>query len=146
MLRDPNGVNIGPAAGSDTAIVYLMYQVTDDYRRSKPYRIAVPCTKPVTEDCGKSSVTDPLGIFGDMHYPSLKKFQDNLRKDVAAPESGKDYPAFRLAETHLIAAEAAVGLNQGGVAAQHINILRKRAACKGPPRCAVSHENDPTSW
>lgn len=143
MLKDPNGVNIGPAAGSDTAIVYLMYPVTDDYRRSKPYRIAVPCSKAVTEDCGKASITDPLGIFGDMHYPSLKKFQDNLRKDVAAPESGKDYPAFRLAETHLIAAEAAVGLGQPQVAADNINKLRRRAACKGPPLCAQSHENDP---
>jgi hypothetical protein len=143
VLRDPNGVLLGPGAGSDTAIAYFLYQVTDDFHRSKPYRIAVPCTKAVTEDCGKTSVTDPLAIFGDMHYPALKKFQDNKRTDVADINSGKDYPAFRLAETHLIAAEAAVGLNQGAVAAQHINVLRKRAACKGPPLCAVSHENDP---
>ena len=144
MLRDANGSNIGPGAGSDTAIVYPMYQVTDDFRRSKKYRIAVPCTQPVTEDCGKTNVTDPKGQFGDMHYPTLKKFQDNKRiLGVADIDGGKDYNVFRLAETYLIAAEAAVGLNQPGVAVTNINILRNRAACKGPPKCQVSHLNDP---
>src|SRR3970282_1936136 len=46
------------------------------------------------------------------------------------------------------AAEAAVGLNQLGTAAQMINVLRVRAACdptpaNAPKLCAVSHKNDP---
>lgn len=52
MLKDANGSDIGSTAGSDTALVYLMYQVSDDCSRSKAYRIAVPCTTPVTEQCG----------------------------------------------------------------------------------------------
>ena len=50
---------------------------------------------------------------------------------------------MRLGETYLIAAEAAVGLNQPQVAADMINVLRVRAACAGPPQCAVSHKADP---
>jgi starch-binding outer membrane protein, SusD/RagB family len=141
------GSQVGAAAGSDTALVYLMYQVPDSYRMSKAYRIGTPCTTAPGEDCGKAN--DALGMFGDTHYPSLKKFQDNGRtggfNDL---NGGKDRIVYRLGETYLIAAEAAVGLGQTAVAAQNINVLRVRAACDPTPAnaarlCAVSHKNDP---
>jgi starch-binding outer membrane protein, SusD/RagB family len=141
------GSQVGAAAGSDTALVYLMYQVPDAYRQSKAYRIGTPCTTGPGEDCGKDN--DARGQFGYAHYPSLKKFQDNARtggfNDL---NGGKDRIVFRLGETYLIAAEAAVGLGQGAVAAQNINVLRVRAACDpgpatAPKLCAVSHKNDP---
>lgn len=137
----------GAAVGSDTALVYLMYQVPDSYRQSKAYRIGTPCTTAPGEDCGIDN--DAKGTFGWAHYPSLKKFQDNGRagglNDLAG---GKDRIVYRLGETYLIAAEAALGMNQRDVAAQNINVLRVRAACDpGPSRapilCAVSHKDDP---
>lgn len=141
------GSQVGAAPGSDTALVYLMYQVPDSYRQSKAYRIGTPCTTAPGADCGKAN--DSKGMFGDTHYPSLKKFQDNGRTGgFNDTNGGKDRYVFRLGETYLLAAEAAVGLNQAAVAAQNINVLRVRAACDpgpatAPKLCAVSHKNDP---
>jgi hypothetical protein len=140
------GSAVGAAAGSDTALVYLMYQVPDSYRMSKAYRIGTPCTTAPGEDCGKDN--DAKGQFGQAHYPSLKKFQDNGRTGFNDLAGGKDRVVYRLGETYLIAAEAAVGLNQLSQAADFINVLRVRAACdpgpaNAPQLCAVSHRNDP---
>jgi hypothetical protein len=99
-------------------------------------------------DCGKDN--DAKGMFGFMHYPSLKKFQDNSRSggfnDLAG---GKDRVMMRLGETYLLAAEAALGLNDQTLAAQMINVLRVRAACdptptNAPRLCTTSHKNDVT--
>ena len=43
---------------------------------------------------------------------------------------------MRLGETYLIAAEAALGTGNAGVAAQMINVLRTRAACDPTPATA----------
>jgi hypothetical protein len=139
---------VGAAAGSDTAMVYLLYQVPDSYRQSKAYRIATPCTTAPSADCGLDN--DAKGMFGYAHYPSLKKFQDNSRaggfNDL---NGGKDRVYLRLGETYLIAAEAALGVGNTAVAAQMINVLRVRAACdpgpaNAPKLCATSHKNDPS--
>ena len=142
LLRDAGGSAIGAAAGSDTALVYLGYQVSDSFRMSKAYRIGTPCTTAPTVDCGKDN--DAKGMIGFRHFPSLKKWQDNLRVGgLSSQDGGKDFPVMRLGETYLIAAEAAVGLNQPQMAADMINVLRVRAACSGPPQCQVSHKSDP---
>ncbi|NJD09709.1 MAG: RagB/SusD family nutrient uptake outer membrane protein [Gemmatimonadetes bacterium] len=141
------GSQVGAAPGSDTALVYLTFQVPDSYRQTKAYRIGTPCTTAPGEDCGKDN--DAKGMFGYAHYPSLKKFQDNGRTGgYNDTNGGKDRMVFRLGETYLLAAEAAVGLNQPAVAAQNINVLRVRAACDPGPAtaaklCAVSHKSDP---
>jgi hypothetical protein len=142
MLRDPGGSPIGAAAGSDTALVYLGFQVSDAYRQSKAYRIGTPCTTAPTEDCGLDN--DDQGMIGYRHFPSLKKWQDNLRVGgYFSQDGGRDFPVMRLGETYLIAAEAAVGLGQLQLAADMVNVLRERAACAGPPKCQVSHKSDP---
>jgi hypothetical protein len=141
------GSQVGAAPGSDTALVYLMYQVPDAYRMSKEYRIGTPCTTAPGEDCGKAN--DAKGQFGDAHYPSLKKFQDNGRATgFNGLEGGKDRVVYRLGETYLIAAEAALGLGNTALAAQMINVLRNRAACDpgpatAPKLCSRSYKNDP---
>jgi hypothetical protein len=141
------GSQVGAAPGSDTALVYLMYQVPNSYRQSKAYRIGTPCTTAPGEDCGLNN--DQRGTFGWAHYPSLKKFQDNARATgFNGLEGGKDRVVYRLGETYLIAAEAALGLGQQAAAAQYINVLRVRAACdpgpsNAPKLCATSHKNDP---
>lgn len=141
------GSQVGAAPGSDTALVYLMYQVPDSYRQSKAYRIGTPCTGDVNADCGLDN--DAKGTFGWAHYPSLKKFQDNGRTGgFNDTNGGKDRMVLRLGETYLIAAEAAVGLGNQATAAQMINVLRVRAACdpagNGPKLCATSHKADPS--
>ena len=106
------------------------------------YSIGTPCTTEPTADCGLDN--DALGMIGYRHFPSLKKWQDNRRVGgLSSQDGGKDFPVMRLGETYLIAAEAALGLNQPQVAADMINVLRVRAACAGPPQCAVSHKADP---
>ena len=138
----------GAGAGADTSMVYLMYQVPDAYRMSKAYRIAVPCTTAPDVDCGLDN--DSKGMFGFRHYPSLKKFQDNTRTGGPFDNNGgKDIVHMRLGETYLIAAEAALGLNDAALAAQLINVLRVRAACDpgpatAPKLCATSHKADPS--
>src|SRR5947199_368316 len=142
LLRAAGGAASGAAAGSDTALVYPGYQVSDSFRMAKAYRIGTPCTTAPTADCGKDN--DAKGMIGYRHFPSLKKWQDNLRVGgLSSQDGGKDFPVMRLGATYLIAAEAAVGLNQPQVAADMINVLRVRAACAGPPQCAVSHKAEP---
>lgn len=60
-------------------------------------------------------------------YPSLKKFNDAQR---ASPNgsSGRPMPIFRLAETYLLAAEAAFETGNAPRAAELINEIRTRAA------------------
>lgn len=146
------GVNQGAAAGSDTALVYLGYQVPDSYRQSKAYRIGTPCIGDPNADCGLDN--DSKGMYGYAHYPSLKKYQDNLRTGlapgsggpVADQNGGKDRYVIRLGEVYIIKAEAAVGLGQAQTAADAINVLRVRAACdpsSSVKLCAVSHKADP---
>ncbi len=145
LLKDAGGSAIGAAAGSDTSLVYIGYQVPDSYRQSKKYRIAVPCTTDPTQDCGNDN--DAKGMYGFMHYPSLKKYQDNLRLGgLSDANGGKDMFRYRLGETYLLKAEAAVGLGQNQVAADAINVLRVRAACDPATSvklCTTSHKADP---
>lgn len=61
-------------------------------------------------------------------YPSLSKFLDPLRPDRTTAEGSRDYLAFRLAETYLIAAEAAMYLGNNATAADFVNAVRLRAA------------------
>ena len=61
-------------------------------------------------------------------YPSLIKFLDPLRPDRTTFEGSRDYLAFRLAETYLIAAEAAMYSGDNVAAADFINAVRWRAA------------------
>jgi hypothetical protein len=139
------GSQVGAAAGSDTGLVYLGYQVTDAYRQSKAYRIGTPCTTGPGADCGKDN--DAKGMYGYAHYPSLKKFQDNARPGgFNDTNGGKDRVVLRLGEMYLTAAEAALGLGQKDLAATDINVLRNRAACDPATTvklCATSHKNDP---
>jgi len=62
-------------------------------------------------------------------HPALIKFADSLRVTFN-DGSGRPYPVCRLAETYLLAAEAAMQLNKNDEAADLINVLKKRAAYK----------------
>ncbi len=70
-------------------------------------------------------------------HPALRKYDDSLRvnyNDV----SGRPYPVLRLAETYLLAAEAAMILGHNDEASTLVNVLKKRAAYKpGRSQAAV---------
>ena len=76
------------------------------------------------------------GHFNWQRFPSLKKFQDNLRANLTAQEGGKVRGrSIRLGEVYLIAAEADVQLGNTAEAAQLVNVLHVRAA-------SAAHKND----
>lgn len=114
----------------DTTGVYLTHSVTPTFRQSKAYTIRTLCPAGDADPavyCGdRSAATD--GFISWDRFPAMKKFQDNLRANFNAQEGGKPQVLMRLGETYLLAAEAALGLNNTAEAAQHINVLRVRAA------------------
>ena len=123
-----NGVvNVG-----DTAAFMPNYPVTNAFRQSKAYEILTPCpTDQVAPTaatyCGdRNNAND--GYTNWQRFPSLKKFQDNLRANLTAQEGGKVEVVYRLGEVYLIAAEADVGLGNTAEAATFVNVLHQRAA------------------
>lgn len=126
-------VNVG-----DTTAIYLLHPVTTAYRQSKKYMIRTICPTGYDDPsvyCGDRTAASDGYISWD-RYPALKKFQDNLRANFNAQEGGKVQVLLRLGEVYLIAAEAALGLGNTAEAAQHINVLRVRAA-------TPAYKNDP---
>lgn len=93
----------------DTAVYLPGVDVTDAQISSTRYQI-VPPRKYTT-----------------VVYPSLIKYDDPNRPDVSAA-SIRPIIVYRLAETYLIAAEAAFNMGQSSAAAQYINKVRERAA------------------
>lgn len=64
-------------------------------------------------------------------YQSLKKFKDSTRTSFNEAQSARDAFVIRLAEMHLIAAEAELKIGKPDSAAYYINIVRTRAALPG---------------
>ena len=60
-------------------------------------------------------------------YPTMLKYQDTKRGSINDP-SVRPVIVYRLAETYLLAAEAAINLNDNLNAAKYINAVRERAA------------------
>jgi hypothetical protein len=128
-------INVG-----DTAAVYYTYGVPTSQRQSKAYMTMTPCpTDQVAQPnastyCGdRNNAND--GYFNWQRFPSLKKYQDNLRANLTAQESGKVEAILRLGEVYLIAAEADVQLGNQTEAASFVNVLHQRAA-------SPAHKND----
>ncbi len=71
------------------------------------------------------------GAFINM-FPSLKKHDDFKRGDnINETRGSRDFIVFRLAETHLLAAEAYLQSGNAAKAAEHLNVVRRRAAWPG---------------
>ena len=128
-------VNVG-----DTAAVYYTFGVPQSQRAAKPYMILTPCASDqvavptAATYCGdRNNAND--GHFNWQRFPSLKKYQDNLRANLTAQEGGKVEAIIRLGEMYLVAAEADVQLGNTAEAAQMINVLHQRAA-------SPAHKND----
>jgi len=96
----------------DTAYVFPGEEVTAEYRASKNYRIITP-----------SEHARDL-------FPSMMKFFDTKRHSINGVNE-RTFMVAKFSETYLIAAEAAVRLNQNDKARNYILTLRKRAAFPG---------------
>lgn len=64
-------------------------------------------------------------------FPSLMKFDDFKRPSVNETAGSRDFIVYRLAETHLIAAEALLQDGRPAEAVEHVNAVRRRAAWPG---------------
>jgi hypothetical protein len=64
-------------------------------------------------------------------FPTMTKYLDPLNRTTPNENSHRPIIVFRLAETYLIAAEAAFKLGDASNAANYINVLRTRAAYVG---------------
>ena len=108
----------------DTALVYPGYNMTIEEIRKKKYYVLTP------ENYSDSRI-----------FPTMKKYLDPNR-DTPNENSHRPIIVLRLAETYLIAAEAAFKLGQTGLAATYINVIRTRAAAPGKQALVQVAEGD----
>ncbi len=71
-------------------------------------------------------------FFNHLMFPYLTKYLDPTRPDVNYEAGSKDVFVYRLAETYLLAAEAAFLLGKTENAANYLNMVRKRAENDNP--------------
>jgi len=104
-----DGVECTIAEG-DTALYLPGFEMPQAEQEERDYMVYTP-----------SEYTDKV-------YPTLTKHLDPNRPTINDPRGSRDFLAMRLAETHLIAAEAELQQGKMGQAADHINNVRVRAA------------------
>ena len=80
----------------------------------------------------RDAIYNPDGSVKNMLvYPTLIKHLDPTRATYNEAQSARDVFVIRFAELYLIAAEAAMKLNDKATAANYINVIRTRAAKPG---------------
>jgi starch-binding outer membrane protein, SusD/RagB family len=104
----------------DTAVYLPGFEMSAAEKATHPYAVYNP-----------SQYTDAL-------FPSFnKKFIDPNRLLINSVEGSRDWPAMRLAETYLLAAEAYVRMGQPDKAVPFLNAVRERAAKPGVAKSAM---------
>jgi len=123
---NPGRINGHNVAVGDTAIHIVLHPVPNNIQQTSPYWLIDYNGTWVGE------ATD-LEIGGRLRrqWPTLRKHLDPSRPDAQTLFGTRDLVVIRLAEMYLIAAEAAWKQGKNGVAANHINVLRTRAAKPG---------------
>lgn len=97
----------------DTAIFLPGFEMPVAERAKKKYQVLVPSR------------------YDERIFLGLLKQMDGLRVDRTQFEGGRDYIAMRLADTHLMLAEAQLKAGNKAEAVKNINIVRTRAAWAG---------------
>jgi starch-binding outer membrane protein, SusD/RagB family len=100
-------------ASGDTTIFIPGVELTQVERARRKYQVLVPSN------------------YRANLFPVMQKFLDPLRPDRTYEPGSRDFIMFRLAETHLILAEAQFKLGKLTEAAEAINVVRRRAAWPG---------------
>ena len=98
---------------NDTAIYLPGTEMSLDERAKKKYQVLVPSR------------------YDERIFPALSKHIDGARVDRTQFEGGRDYIAFRLADTYLMLGEAQFKLGLIADAVASFNVVRKRAAWPG---------------
>jgi hypothetical protein len=124
--RDAQGV---PKFGlGDTAVYVSTTDADSVLARTRPYRVFTPVESVYVNDTLRVPRSLP---YADNAFPSLNKFHDAFRLAVNEERGSRDFFIARLAETHLIAAEALLRDGRAAEALPHINAVRRRAAIPG---------------
>lgn len=104
----------------DTALYFPGYKMSaEEIRKKTQSRTGL----------NKYIIFTPDAYEGNKIFPTMKKFLDKTRAQYN-DNSDRSYVIFRLAETYLLAAEAAYKLSDKGNAARYINAVRERARNK----------------
>lgn len=102
----------------DTAAIASKYAISAAIKATKSYKIY---DRTVAYDAKGSPTTRDK-------FVQLSKFLDPTRAAAGVVESKRDAFVMRLAELYFIAAEAELLQSKAGEAAEHINVIRARAA------------------
>jgi starch-binding outer membrane protein, SusD/RagB family len=97
----------------DTTIFLPGFEMPVAERAKKKYQVLVPSR------------------YDERFFLGLRKHQDGARVDRTQFEGGRDYIAFRLADTYLMLAEAQLQAGNRAEAVKNINAVRTRAAWPG---------------
>ncbi|PXV61031.1 putative outer membrane starch-binding protein [Dysgonomonas alginatilytica] len=104
----------------DTAIYYPGYKMSAGEIKARTQHRG---------DKNQYIIFTPDAYNGTGIFPTITKFLDRTRA-VPNDNSDRSYIIYRLAETYLLAAEAAYKLGNNADAARHINVVRERARNK----------------
>lgn len=134
---NPGRINGQDVGVGDTAIHIVIHPVADNIQNSVPYWLIDYNGTWVGE-------ANDLEIGGRLRrqWPTLRKHLDPSRPDAQTLFGTRDLVVIRLAEMYLIAAEAAMNQGNNSVAANHINVLRNRAAKPGKEAEMLVTSND----
>ncbi len=132
--NNPKGLKIG-----DTAIFMVPAHLASKFsplKNSKPYVLFLPneATSPIAYFGANNTFTAYGGVnLQNQYYPSLSKYNSTQARAGNDPNisSVRPFVVYRLAETYLIAAEAAFQMGNLAEAANQINVVRTRAAASG---------------
>ena len=83
-------------------------------------------------------------IYNQIIFPSLNKWIDNTRPNRQHTQGQRDFILMRLADAYLIRAEANLKLGNAALAAEDLNVIRKRAAWEGQEAAMEITANDVT--
>lgn len=113
-------------AAGDTTMWLPGYNMPESERAKYPYQVLTP------------------ELYTERLFPALRKHMDPGRADRTQFAGGRDYIAFRLADTYLMLAEAQFRQGKMAAATENINMVRRRAAYPGKEAAMEISESELT--
>jgi len=123
--------NYGKIGDDDRGSPFALarYYIIHDYDKTAPWQDENGVEQPAYQvgDTLWMNTSEDKMAKKARGWPSLKKFDFALPEDVKIAKGYKDAPYLRVADTYLLLAEALIGQNKPGEAADAINVVRRRA-------------------